>query len=114
LAWDCGAGHYFQVLIRRRLVLNIFRFPVSTAKLKGDFYNNRQSAANSCPCFVYYFVSLMLRQYYWSCDSFSANMQSAANERNPQKLLSGATESPRFAYWRGEGATLRLSAQGAM
>jgi hypothetical protein len=56
----------------------------------------------------------MLRQYYWSCDSFSANVQSAANKRNPQKLLIGATDSLRFAYWSGEGATLRLSAQGAM
>ncbi len=47
LAWDCGAGHYYEVSIRCRLVLNIFPFPVSTAKLLGDFYNNRQSAANS-------------------------------------------------------------------
>jgi hypothetical protein len=44
LAWDCGAGHYFEFLFRRRFVLNIFPFPVITAKLLGDFYNNRRSA----------------------------------------------------------------------
>jgi hypothetical protein len=63
-AWDCGAGHYFEFLFRCRLVLNIFPFPVSTAKLLGDFYNNRRSAAKSYPRFAYSFVFLMLRQYY--------------------------------------------------
>jgi hypothetical protein len=62
LAWDCGAGHYCQILTCQRLILNIFLFPVSTAKLIGAFYNNRQSAANSCPRFAYSFVSLMLLQ----------------------------------------------------
>jgi hypothetical protein len=33
LASGYGAGHYFDYLIRRRLVLNIFLFAVSTAKL---------------------------------------------------------------------------------
>jgi hypothetical protein len=33
LAWDCGAGLILNFLIRRRLVLNTFLFPVSTAKL---------------------------------------------------------------------------------
>jgi hypothetical protein len=79
LAWDCGAGHYFQFLIRLHLVLNFFPFPVGTAKLKGEFYNNRRSAANIYPRFAYSFVSLMLRQYYWLCDSYSANRRSAAN-----------------------------------
>jgi hypothetical protein len=52
-------GIFLQVLIRRRFVLNIFPFPVSTSKLIGDFYDNRQSAANSCPRFAYSFVSHM-------------------------------------------------------
>jgi hypothetical protein len=52
-------GIFFHILIRLRLVLNVFPFPVSTAKLIGDFYNNWQSAANSCPSFAYSFVSLM-------------------------------------------------------
>jgi hypothetical protein len=43
LAWDCGAGHYFEFLIRRHLVLNIFLFLVSTAKLLGDFCNNGEA-----------------------------------------------------------------------
>ncbi len=49
---------------RRRLVLHIFPFPVSTEKIFGDFYNNRRSAANSFPRLAYSFVVLMLRQYY--------------------------------------------------
>ncbi len=98
LAWDCGAGHYFAFLIRRHLVSNIFPFPVSTAKLLGDFYYNRRSAGNSFPRFAYSFVFLMLHQYYWSCDSYSANRRSAANIKNLQKVCIGATNSPRFAY----------------
>jgi hypothetical protein len=78
LAWDYCAGHYFEFLIHRRLVLNIFPFPLSTAKLLGDFYNSRQSAANSKPSFAYSFVFLMLRQYYWRYDSYSAIRRSAA------------------------------------
>jgi hypothetical protein len=37
LASDCGAGHYFDFLLRHRLALNIFPFPVTTAKLIGEF-----------------------------------------------------------------------------
>jgi hypothetical protein len=59
LAWDCGAGHYFEFLFCRCLVLNTFLFPVSTAKLIGDFYKNRQSALNSYPRFAYSFVFLI-------------------------------------------------------
>ena len=101
MAWDCGAGHYFDLLFRRRLVLTIFPFPVSTEKILGDFYNNRRSAANSFPRFAYSFVVLMLRQYYWRCDSHSANRRSTANMKNPRKSY----------YWRYEFAALRLLAQ---
>ncbi len=41
LAWDCNAGHYFEFLIPRCLVLNIFPFLVRTAKLLGNFYNKQ-------------------------------------------------------------------------
>jgi hypothetical protein len=41
--------------------------------LIGEFYNNRRSMANSCLSFAYSFVSLLLRQYYWCCVSYSAN-----------------------------------------
>jgi hypothetical protein len=93
--------------------LNIFPFPVGTAKLKGEFYNNRQSAANSYPRFAYSFVSFMLRQYYRLCDSYSANRRSAANKKNPRKLVIGAANSPRFAYMRGKCSALRLKAPNA-
>jgi hypothetical protein len=56
MVWDCGAGHHFEFLIRSHLVLNTFPFPVSTAKLLGDFFNNRRSAANSYPRFAYSFL----------------------------------------------------------
>ncbi len=49
LALDCGAGHYFDFLIHHCQVLNIFPFAVSTAKLIGDFYNNKHSTVNRCP-----------------------------------------------------------------
>ncbi len=101
LAWDCGAGHYFDLLIRRRLAMNVFPFPVSKAKLIGEFYNNRRSAANRCQPFAYPFVSLKLRQYYWCCDSYSAYRQSAVNMKNPRKSY----------YWRCEFAALRLLVQ---
>ncbi len=101
LAWDCGAGHYFDLLICRRLVLNVFPLPVSKAKLIGEFYNNMRSAANQCPRFTYPFVFLLLCQYYWRCDSYSANRRSAANMKNPRKSY----------YWCCEFAALRLLAQ---
>jgi hypothetical protein len=74
MTWDCGAGHYFDFLLRRRLAFNIFPFPVTSVKLIGEFYNNRRSAAHGCLRFAYSFVFLLLRQYYW---------RSAANMKNP-------------------------------
>jgi hypothetical protein len=60
---DIGLGlwrwAFFELLLRRRLALNIFPFPVTTAKLLGNFYNNRQSAAKGFPRFAYSFVVLM-------------------------------------------------------
>jgi hypothetical protein len=101
MGWDCGAGHYFDFLLRRRLALNIFPFPVTTAKLIGEFYYNRRSVAHGSPRFAYSFVFLMLRQYYWRCDPYSANGRSAANEK----------KSAKTSYWRCEFAALRLLAQ---
>ncbi len=94
-------GIIFELLFRRHLVLNIFPFQVCTAKLIGEFYNNRQSAANRCPRFAYPFVSHMLRQYYQCCDSYSANRRSAANMQNPRKS----------SYWSCKSALLHLKAQ---
>jgi hypothetical protein len=101
MTWDCGAWHYFDFLLRRCLAFNIFPFPVTTAKLIGEFYNNRQSAVYGCPRFAYSFVFLMLRQYYWRCESYSANRRIAANMKNPWKSF----------YWCYESAPLRLKAR---
>ncbi len=97
MAWDFGAGHYSDVLLRHRLALNIFPFPVTTAELIGKFSNDRRSVAHGCPRFAYSFMFLMLRQYYWRCDSYSANRRSAANMKNPRKPY----------YWRCESVPLR-------
>jgi hypothetical protein len=40
-ASDCGAGHSFVVLCGFCLGFAIFLFPVSTAKIIGEFWNNR-------------------------------------------------------------------------
>jgi hypothetical protein len=48
----------FFFFFRRCLVLNIFPFPVSTEKIFGDFYNNKQSTANSFPRIAYFLLSL--------------------------------------------------------
>jgi hypothetical protein len=100
--------------------LNIFSFPVSTAKLIGDFYNNKRSTANSCLRFTYSFVSLMLHQYYWSCHSYSANRQSTANKKMRENFLlvlqicpalpMGMANIPRFARKRrGQRSANNLS-----
>jgi hypothetical protein len=91
-------------------------FPVTTAKLIGEFYNNRQSVAHGYPRFAYSFVFLMLRQYYWRCDPFSANRRSAAHEKIRENFLlalrirraspTGAAKAPRFAF-KAQGATER-------
>jgi hypothetical protein len=111
LAWDCGAGHYFEVLFRLCLVLNIFPFTVTTAKLTGKFYNNRQSAANLCPRFAYSFVLLILRQYYWRCVLYTANRRSAANMKNPRKSYYWLCKStPLYLKMRRTHTTSPISA----
>jgi hypothetical protein len=40
-ASDCGAGHSFVVLFGFLLGFVIFPFPISTAQIKGEFWNNR-------------------------------------------------------------------------
>jgi hypothetical protein len=98
---------YFLLPLTLRLALNIFPFPVTTEKLIGEFYNNMRSVAHGCLRFAYSFMFLMVRQYYWRCDPFSANRQNTANIKKIQrKLLIGAANLPRFAYWRSEGTPL--------
>jgi hypothetical protein len=45
-ALDCGAGHFFVVLIGFHLGFTIFPFPVSTAQIIGEFWKNRWSSAS--------------------------------------------------------------------
>jgi hypothetical protein len=100
LASNCGAISIIWLLIRHCLVLNIIPFPVSTAKLTGEFYNNRRSVVHRCSSFTYSFASLILSQYYWCCDSYSANRRSTANMKILQK----------YYNWRCKSAPLHLKA----
>ncbi len=70
---------------------------------------NRQSMAHGCPSFAYSFVFLMLRQYYWHCDSFAANRRSSANKQKSAEnnllalqmclvLPIGVESAPHFTY----------------
>ncbi len=72
----------------------MFPFPLTNAQLLGELCNNRQSPANKFSRFAYYFVSLMLRKYYWCCDSCSAQRQCETNKTNPQNILLGAAICP--------------------
>ncbi len=67
------------------------------SELIGEFYNNRRSVAHRCSGFAYSFASLMLRQYYWCCDSYSANRRSMANRKKSAK---------KYYYQRGKCAPL--------
>ncbi len=94
-----GIRCYFDFLLRRHLVLNLFPFP-----FRGEFHYNRRSTANSAlrlffrvPDIVPILVAL---------DFYSAYGQSTVKKKNPRNLFIGATNSPRFAYWHGECAAL--------
>jgi hypothetical protein len=113
MAWNCGAGHYFDFLICHRLILNINLFPVTTAKLLGELYNNRRSAVQRHPRFAYSFMSLLLPQCYWRCNSYSAYKRNAANRKNPEIFGIGAANVPHFTYRHDKYAPLCLLAQGA-
>ncbi len=45
-ASDCGAGHSFVFLFKFHLDFTIFPFPVSTAKLIGEFWRNKRSTTS--------------------------------------------------------------------
>ncbi len=96
MAWDRGAGDCFHILLRRRLALNIFPFPVTTAKLIGEFYNNRR-ARRMDVC-----ASPIL-----SCSLYCANTIGAAIRvpligeaqriiKNPRNQLIGAANAHHF------------------
>ncbi len=105
---DSGARHYFEFFIHHPRGLNIILFPAITAKLAGDFHNNRRSVEKRCQRFTYSFVSFILCQCYLCRNSYTASRQSAANKKNPGKLLFGAVNLPCFTCLHGEVAPLRL------
>jgi hypothetical protein len=78
-------------------------FPVTTAKLLGDFYNNRRSAVNSFPRFAYSSLSLCCANTICSAiHTLPKGEAQRTKKKNPRKLCIGATNSPRFAYRSGE------------
>jgi hypothetical protein len=52
--------------------------------------------AKKCLRFAYSFTSFMQRQYYWSCGTPPVG-KAQRIQKNLQKLLIGAANSPRFA-----------------
>jgi hypothetical protein len=101
-AGDYGAGHHFECL--HRLILNIFPFQVSTAKLIGDFYNNTPNTVNRCPRFAYSFVSLMLCRTIGAANFTPRIGESQRIKKTHENSLIlpaspvGAASAPRFAY----------------
>jgi hypothetical protein len=81
---------------------------VSTAKLAGNFYNNRQSAANRCLRFACSFVSFMLRNAIGAAIHTLPVCEVQRTKNNPRKLLIGAENSLLFAYWCREAPHFAL------
>ncbi len=104
MAWDCGAGHYFDLLIRCRLVLNIFPFPVSKAKLItiGEALRTGVRALPILLC------SLCCANTVGATIRTRLIGEARQIWKIREKLIIAAANSPRFAYWRSEGAPLRL------
>ncbi len=59
---DCGAGHYFVLLILRHLLLDIFLFLLSIAQLLGELCYNIRNSANVFPlsCALLYITQILL------------------------------------------------------
>ncbi len=89
-------GIFFQVLIRRWRVLNIFLFPVSTEKLIG----NSITIGIALGIVVRSSPILSFPLYYWSRNLFSTNRRSATNKN----------KSVKTSNWRCEFAALCLLA----
>jgi hypothetical protein len=93
--------HYFEFLFRRRFVLNIFPFLVSTAKLLGDFYNNRLSTAK-----IVIRASPILLFSLYCANTIGAAIrtpligEAQRTKKNPRKLHIGTTNSPCFEVRR--------------
>jgi hypothetical protein len=62
----------------RRLLCNVFPFPVCKAQLIGDWYVNRRGAPNTI-------IFLIFRQYYWRTDEPCANRSGGPQKK--KKLL---------------------------
>jgi hypothetical protein len=62
----------------RRLLCNVFPFPVCKAQLIGDWYENRRGAPNTI-------IFLVFRQYYWRTDAPCANWSGGPKKK--KKLL---------------------------
>ncbi len=71
----------FGFLICCHLVLNIFCFCSVLNNFYASSVKNKRSGAIRFLCFTYSFVSLIMHQYYWCCDSHSAYGQSGVKKK---------------------------------
>ncbi len=65
--WDCGAGHFYVVLLRLHLVFTIFLFPVSIAEFIGEFWKNKRSAKSDVAPIVLALYRIRYWRYVDSC-----------------------------------------------
>jgi hypothetical protein len=90
------------------LVLNIFPFPVSAAKLISNFYNNRQSAANRCRASRIHLFPFCCVNTDGPAICAPPVGEAQQIKKNPGKLLIGAANLPCFAYRPGKCSLLHL------
>ncbi len=109
MAWDSGAGHYFYFLLCHRLALNIFPLPVTTAKLELEQVSSitigevRRMDVRALPILS---CSLCCTNTIGAAIQSPLIGEAQRIKKNPRKLLIGAANLPRFAYWHSEGAPL--------
>ncbi len=107
MASDFDAGYYFGFLMRRHLVLNMFPFPLYTAKLISEFCNNRQK----CFCALLFCLSnaatiLLSRQVLLHL----LYRQSVVNIKKILNFLISAANRPDSPVSAGCSATLVIQA----
>jgi hypothetical protein len=107
MASDFDAGHYFGFLMRRHFVLNMFPFPLYTAKLISQFCNNRQK----CFCALLFCLPnaatlLLSRQVLL----YLLHRQSVVNIKKILNFLIGAANRPDSPVSAGCSATLVIQA----
>ncbi len=106
LSWDCGAGHFYVILLRLYLVFTIFLFLVSTAHFIGKFWKNRWSAtSNVAPTVMVLYRIIIGATLFLALKGEAgclcrANRRSMANSQCQLKVFADFLNLLCFVYWR--------------